>query len=161
MRLTHWGLNKITRNLYSTLKSYFLRWVIGMLLSVRLFLCSLLLSSHCFRPFLISNHLHCLHSYGLMQERRNCSALAMESRLSCTNPSIFKLHVSCPGYEVFMPFSTLRSVDWHRMSWVYSRKISMSQSTSRYVMWLAMLNSFYSFILLALHFTWNYITHYP
>ena len=31
-----------------------------------------------------------LHIDGLVQERRNSSALAMELRLSCTNPSIYK-----------------------------------------------------------------------
>ena len=30
-----------------------------------------------------------------MQERRNCSALAIELRLSCINPS-YSLNVSCP-----------------------------------------------------------------
>ena len=30
-----------------------------------------------------------IHIDGLMQERRNSSALAMELRLSCTNPSIW------------------------------------------------------------------------
>ena len=29
------------------------------------------------------------HTNGLVQERRNSSALAMELRLSCTNPSIY------------------------------------------------------------------------
>ena len=35
---------------------------------------------------------------GLMQERRNSSALAMELRLSCTNPLI--LHTSQMPYDV-------------------------------------------------------------
>ena len=30
---------------------------------------------------------------GLVQERRNSSALAMELRLSCTNPSIYNIHL--------------------------------------------------------------------
>ena len=30
-----------------------------------------------------------LHFDGLVQERRNSSALAMELRLSCTNPAIY------------------------------------------------------------------------
>ena len=33
-------------------------------------------------------HLKYPHIDGLVQERRNSSALAMELRLSCTNPSI-------------------------------------------------------------------------
>ena len=36
----------------------------------------------------ISNLNVCNHIDGLVQERRNSSALAMELRLSCTNPSI-------------------------------------------------------------------------
>ena len=36
-------------------------------------------------------NLVCVHIDGLLQERRNSSALAMELRLSCTNPSIYWL----------------------------------------------------------------------
>ena len=36
----------------------------------------------------INTRLQQYHSDGLVQERRNSSALAMELRLSCTNPSI-------------------------------------------------------------------------
>ena len=36
--------------------------------------------------------LHYQYIDGLVQERHNSSALAMELRLSCTNPSIFELH---------------------------------------------------------------------
>ena len=34
-----------------------------------------------------------LHIDGLVQERRNSSALAMELRLSCTNPSIWRTKI--------------------------------------------------------------------
>ena len=37
----------------------------------------------------------CLHTDGLMQERRNSSALAMELRLSCINPYIIIISSSC------------------------------------------------------------------
>ena len=62
--------------------------------------------SHCFDVtymFVYDNVWFCLHVYcflllecnsmyyidGLVQERRNSSALAMEFRLSCTNPLIY------------------------------------------------------------------------
>ena len=37
-----------------------------------------------------STHLR-LHTDGLVQERLNSSALAMELRLSCTNPSVYDI----------------------------------------------------------------------
>ena len=40
---------------------------------------------------------------GLVQERRNCSALAMELRLSCTNPSI---------YQFFAEINTAHCWSW-------------------------------------------------
>ena len=50
-----------------------------------------------------TNHMHIpwdiLYIDGLMQERRNSSALAMELRLSCTNPLICPSHV-CVQYTV-------------------------------------------------------------
>ena len=43
----------------------------------------------------------CIHVYinGLVQERRNSSALAMELRLSCTNPSIW--YIKCQSMSLF------------------------------------------------------------
>ena len=46
------------------------------------------------------------HIDGLVQEKRNSSALAMELRLSCTNPStfqcIFRLKTVDMQYEVYL-----------------------------------------------------------
>ena len=42
----------------------------------------------CHLHFLTPAYRSC-HFYGLVQERRNSSAVAMESRLSCNNPSIY------------------------------------------------------------------------
>ena len=43
-----------------------------------------------------TSRLMCIYIYGLVQERRNSSALALELRLSCTNPSIYNL-ISAQG----------------------------------------------------------------
>ena len=40
------------------------------------------------------------HIDGLVQERRNSSAIAMELRLSCTNPSLCELHVQVKTYNI-------------------------------------------------------------
>ena len=40
------------------------------------------------------------HTDGLVQERRNSSALAMELRLSCINPSIYAMTQDLNCYEI-------------------------------------------------------------
>ena len=61
--------------------------------------CKLILSSHsCITcPALTLCMLHCFEKCrnidGLVQERRSSSALAMELRLSCTNPSIYTVYI--------------------------------------------------------------------
>ena len=37
---------------------------------------------------------------GLVQERRNSNALAMELCLSCTNPSIYIVKMNCDLYKI-------------------------------------------------------------
>ena len=44
-----------------------------------------------------------LHIDGLVQERRNSSTLAMELRISCTNPSILQ-HILLKGFDIMMEF---------------------------------------------------------
>ena len=43
-----------------------------------------------------------MHIDGLVQERRNSSALAMELRLSCSNPSICQQSSLCFGYLFYL-----------------------------------------------------------
>ena len=56
-----------------------------------------------------------LHIDGLVQERRNSSALAMELRLSCTNPLISAIHISGSaqeGSDLWSPFN------WHDYTFI-------------------------------------------
>ena len=39
---------------------------------------------------------------GLVQERRNSSALAMEFRLSCTNPLTSKSHIAIFNHDIII-----------------------------------------------------------
>ena len=43
-----------------------------------------------------------LYIYGLVQERRNSIAIALELRQSCTKPSIYSLSLSTRGVEIFL-----------------------------------------------------------
>ena len=51
---------------------------------------------------------------GLMQERRNSSALATELRLSCINPSVYNTHI---GKRRRVPLLTVT------MKWIYNTKL--------------------------------------
>ena len=64
------------------------------------------------------------HMDGLVQERRNSSALAMELRLSCTNPSIYGAATNCHqvccmhwGHpSLFHAYTSLKSLlSWYKI----------------------------------------------
>ena len=62
------------------------------------------------------------HIDGLVQERRNSSALTMELRLSCTNPSIwwFCLHNGVPilaKQHLYISILWPSNVIWHHTTW--------------------------------------------
>ena len=59
-----------------------------------------------------------LYIDGLLQERRNSSALAMKLRLSCTNPSIYYMNVN----DVWI--SLIQSALWYDMIQI-SRKLPL------------------------------------
>ena len=58
------------------------------------------------------------HIDGLVQERRNSSALAMELRISCTNPPIY--HLS--NFELRMPGGELRGYVHFVENWLYHNR---------------------------------------
>ena len=61
------------------------------------------------------------HIDGLVQERCNSSALAMELWLSCTNPSIYTVRIS--------PFVLNHLEEWHSWDWDQVTQICLSKLT--------------------------------
>ena len=56
------------------------------------------------------------HNDGLVQERRNSSALSMELRLSCTNPSILFRNIKLNIFDKFWSRRRIPSPNYHDLS---------------------------------------------